>query len=197
MWAYLSEHALEIVGVVLGIIYLVQELKASNLMWITGIIMPVISLFVYFRSGLYADFAINIYYALVAVYGYMAWKWGGKDRTDLPISHTPLKAVPVMTVVFIVLFVLIGLVLQRWTDSTVPWQDSFTTSLSIVGMWMLARKWMEQWWVWAVVDLVSAALYVYKGIPFYAGLYGLYAVLAVYGWFAWRRMLSSRHDRES
>ena len=193
MWAYLSEHALEIAGVVLGIIYLIQELKASRAMWITGMIMPLISLFVYFRAGLYADFAIDIYYFLIGIYGFIAWKRGtGKKKEDLPITHTPVKAILPLTLVFAVLFVSIGLVLQNWTNSTVPWQDSFTTALSIVGLWMLARKWIEQWWVWFVVDAVSTALYIYKGIPFYAALYGLYTVLAVYGYFKWKRKMEAQ-----
>ena len=84
MWAYLSEHALEIAGVVLGIIYLLQELKANRAMWITGMIMPLISLFVYFRAGLYADFAIDIYYFLIGIYGFIAWKRGtGKKPAPL------------------------------------------------------------------------------------------------------------------
>lgn len=193
MWTYLSEHALEIAGVVLGIIYLLQELKASRAMWITGMIMPLISLFVYFRAGLYADFAIDIYYFLIGIYGFIAWKRGtGKKKEDLPITRTPVKAILPLVLVFSVLFVAIGLVLQNWTNSTVPWQDSFTTSLSIVGLWMLARKWIEQWWVWFVVDAVSTALYIYKGIPFYAGLYALYTVLAVYGYFKWKRKMDAQ-----
>ena len=193
MWTYLSEHALEIAGVVLGIIYLLQELKASRAMWITGMIMPLISLFVYFRAGLYADFAIDIYYFLIGIYGFIAWKRGtGKKKEDLPITRTPVKAILPLVLVFSVLFVAIGLVLQNWTNSTVPWQDSFTTSLSIFGLWMLARKWIEQWWVWFVVDAVSTALYIYKGIPFYAGLYALYTVLAVYGYFKWKRKMDAQ-----
>ena len=162
-------------------------------MWITGMIMPLISLFVYFRAGLYADFAIDIYYFLIGIYGFIAWKRGtGKKKEDLPITRTPVKAILPLVLVFSVLFVAIGLVLQNWTNSTVPWQDSFTTSLSIVGLWMLARKWIEQWWVWFVVDAVSTALYIYKGIPFYAGLYALYTVLAVYGYFKWKRKMDAQ-----
>lgn len=190
MWNYLAEHGLEIAGVILGIIYLLQELKASRAMWITGMIMPLISLFVYFRAGLYADFAIDIYYFLIGIYGFIAWKRGtGKKKTDLPITHTPVKHIVPLVIVFAILFVAIGLVLQNWTNSTVPWQDSFTTALSIIGLWMLARKWIEQWWVWFVVDAVSTGLYIYKGIPFYAALYGLYTILAVYGYFKWKKKM--------
>lgn len=187
MTGYLAAHALEITGVILGLAYLVLELKASAAMWIVGIIMPVISLFVYYRAGLYADFGIDIYYILAAVYGYVSWKRGGRGKRDLPISRMPLRLVLPFVLLFAAVFALIAFVLIRWTDSTVPLADSFTTALSIVALLMLARKWIEQWWVWAVVDAVSCALYVYKGIPFYSALYGIYTVLAVYGYFKWLR----------
>lgn len=77
----------------------------------------------------------------------------------------------------------------RFTDSTVPWLDSLTTALSITAMWMLAYKQAEQWLVWVVVDIVSCALYVYKGLPFYAGLYGFYTFIAFFGYLKWRKMI--------
>jgi nicotinamide mononucleotide transporter len=79
-------------------------------------------------------------------------------------------------------------VLITWTDSTVPVLDSFTNALSFVGMWALARKYVEQWLFWIVVDMVCTFLYVQKGIPFKAGLYGLYVVIAVAGYFKWNKM---------
>lgn len=195
MWDYLSTHALEILGVVLGIIYLIFEMKAWWPLWIISIIMPINSLFVYFKAGLYADFAIDIYYVLAAVYGLIVWLRGkrvkdGAMKEELPIVHTGAKSWAVYAGIFTVLFVGIAMVLIHWTNSTVPWADSFTTALSVIALWMLAHKQIEQWWVWFVVDLVSAALYFYKGIPFYGGLYFLYTVLAVVGYFQWKKKLA-------
>ncbi|MCQ2114946.1 MAG: nicotinamide riboside transporter PnuC [Bacteroidales bacterium] len=197
MLDFLSSHALEILGVVLGLIYLLLELKASWWMWVVGAVMPINSLFVYYKAGLYADFSIDIYYVLVGFYGLWMWLRGGVKKPSLPISATPVRLWAVLAGVFAVLFVAIGLVLVNFTDSSVPWSDSFTTALSIIGLWMLARKWIEQWWVWFVVDAASTALYVYKGIYFYAGLYLLYTVLAVYGFYKWRKMLSLQNGQET
>lgn len=188
MWEFLGAHALEIFGLVLGITYLIFELKAWWPLWIISIIMPINSLFVYFKAGLYADFAIDIYYVLAAVYGLIVWLRGTGKKKKLPITATPLKAYPILLAVFAVLFVGIAFVLKTWTNSTVPWADSFTTALSIIAMWMLSRKWIEQWWVWFIVDAASSGLYIYKGIYFYAGLYLLYTALAAYGYFKWRKM---------
>lgn len=185
------DTALEVLGTIVGIIYLIFEIKANPLVWVAGVIMPAISLFVYFNAGLYADFAINIYYLVAALYGLFLWTRGSKsnNKSELPITHTPIKSVTIVIVVSIVLFVVIGKVLQSYTDSNVPWADSFTTALSIVGMWMLAKKYIEQWFVWIVVDAVCCVLYIYKEIPFYAGLYGLYTIVAVYGYMEWKQMM--------
>ena len=170
-------------------------MKAWWPLWIISIIMPINSLFVYFRAGLYADFAIDIYYVLAAIYGLIVWLRGkrvkdGAKKEELPIVRTGAKSWAVYAGIFTVLFVGIAMVLINWTNSTVPWADSFTTALSVIALWMLAHKQIEQWWVWFVVDLVSAALYFYKGIPFYGGLYFLYTVLAVVGYFQWKKKLA-------
>lgn len=189
---YLLDNWLEILGTVCGIVYLYQELRASIYMWLTGIIMPAISLFVYYKAGLYADFGINIYYLLAAVYGFCVWQFGKqKNQQERPITHTPQGVIWKLCAVFVLTFIAIGHILQTHTDSSVPWWDSFTTALSIVGMWMLARKWLEQWFTWVAVDAVSALLYIYKGIYFYAALYALYTLIAIYGYFKWKRLMTA------
>ena len=187
---YLLDNWLEVLGTICGIVYLYQELRASIYMWLTGIIMPAISLFVYYEAGLYADFGINIYYLLAAIYGFCVWRFGNKqNQAELPITCTPRSVLWALFAVFILTFLLIGYVLQAYTDSTVPWWDSFTTALSIIGMWMLARKWLEQWYAWVAVDAVSAILYIYKGIYFFAALYALYTLIAIYGYFKWKQIM--------
>ena len=88
----------------------------------------------------------------------------------------------------------IAWLLINFTDSNVPWLDSFTTALSIVGMWMLARKYVEQWWAWIGVDAVSTGLYIYKGLDFTAALYGLYTIIAIFGYFKWKKLMKKEAD---
>ncbi len=188
---------LEILGVITGIIYLWLEYRASIYLWIAGIIMPAIYLFVYYNAGLYADFGINIYYLVIAIYGWVAWKTGftifghKKPKKELCISHAPRTALIKASAGFVLALLLIAYLLINHTDSTVPWSDSFTTALSIVGMWMLARKYIEQWWVWCVVDVASSALYTYKGLYFTAILYAVYAVIAIFGYFKWKKLMQN------
>ena len=191
------EQYLEIIGTITGIIYLWLEYKASIYLWIAGIVMPAIYLFVYYNAGLYADFGINIYYLAIALYGWVAWKTGftvfgsRKPKKELRISHMPRTAWIKAAVAFAASLLIIAYVLISHTDSTVPWSDSFTTALSIVGMWMLARKYIEQWWVWCVVDVACSALYIYKGLHFTAILYAVYAIIAIFGYFKWKKLMQN------
>lgn len=108
----------------------------------------------------------------------------------------PTRYLLPLTAVFTAAFLGIAWILINFTDSNVPWLDSFTTALSIVGMWMLARKYVEQWWAWIAVDAVSSGLYIYKGLDFTAGLYALYTIIAIFGYFKWRKMMSKDEGLE-
>ena len=186
---------LELLGTAVGIIYLWLEYRASIYLWIAGIIMPAIYIFIYYDAGLYADFGINIYYLLIALYGWVAWKTGftlsstKKQSRELSISHTPQYMWAHIVAAYITAQLFITWVLVEYTDSTVPIADSFTTALSIVGMWMLARKYIEQWWVWCIVDVASSALYIYKELYFTAALYAIYAIIAIFGYRKWEKMM--------
>ncbi len=182
---------LEIAGVVVGLVYLWLEYRASVWLWLANIIMPAIYIFVYYDSGFYADMAINIYYLVASIYGWAVWLRKGDDGTPIPITHTPRKAIAPLTIVGVAAMAAIVYVLLYYTDSTVPWGDSLTTALSIVALYMLSRKWVEQWLVWLVVDAICCGLYLYKGLYPTAALYGLYTLLAWVGYRRWLKMMNT------
>ncbi|MBR2326638.1 MAG: nicotinamide mononucleotide transporter [Alistipes sp.] len=178
---------LQIVGVVLGLLYLWLEYRANIWLWIVGAIMPCVHGLLYYKSGLYADFAMQCYYVAAGIYGLAVWLMGRKRKDNpLKISHTPLRLVVPLAVVYCVLHATIYFLLTTYTDSTVPFWDSMTTAMSMVAMWLLSRKYVEQWLVWLVVDVITVGLYIYKGIPLTACLYALYSALAIVGYLRWR-----------
>lgn len=194
--------ALEILGFTIGIIYLWWEYHADTKVWLASMVMPAISMWLYFSKGLYADFAINIYYLAIAVYGYWAWtrhkgKEAGKSHKTLAVSHTPAWGWTVVAVATGILWLVLWWLLSTFTDSTVPVADAFTTALSIVAMWMMARKIAEQWIAWMVVDIVCVGLYIYKGLVFYPILYSIYTVIAVFGYRKWLRMIPRRKEENT
>ena len=196
MIEFLTKDWLDILGTIIGLIYIYQEYKASTALWITGIIMPVVSMFVYYDAGLYADLGIQVYYALAAIYGYIAWTFfkGKKEdekSMERPITRFPTKYIIPSLLVFLILWGGLYWILANFTNSTVPILDSWGNALSVIGMWALAKKYIEQWWIWIVVDLELAILYVYKDIPFTACLYAIYVVIAFAGYREWNRKMKA------
>ena len=189
------DNLLEIVGVAVGAIYLWLEYRASIYLWIASIVMPAIYLVVFYGAGLYADTAINIYYLIIALYGFINWRRGNSDGQELKITHTSTREWIAMAAVYAVAQLVLSYVLVRFTDSDVPHLNAATAALSIVGMWMLARKWLEQWIVWIVVDIASAALYLYKGLEPTAILYTIYAIIAIFGYRKWLTIMNQDADR--
>ena len=194
MSEFIILHWLDILTTILGLFYIWLEYRASIWLWLFGIIMPALDIYLYWSHGLYGDAGMACYYTVAACYGYAVWKFGRKksQTTDvMPITHMPLRLYLPTAVFFLLAWGATFYVLVTWTNSTVPVLDSFTNALSFVGLWALARKYIEQWWFWIVVDVVCCVLYVQKGIPFKAGLYGLYVVIAIAGYFKWKQIMKS------
>ena len=189
---------LELAGAVVGLIYLWLEYKASVWLWAANVVMPAIYIFVYAESGFYADMGINIYYLVASIYGWAMWRYhrNGKHQ-ELPITRTPRKAIAPLAAVGAICWGAILFVLLRWTDSTVPYGDSFTTAASVVALYMLSRKYVEQWLVWIVVDVVCCWLYISKGLYPTAALYGLYALLAIFGYRRWVQMMKEQSSEDN
>ena len=182
---------IDIAGLLLGLLYLWLEYRANIWLWLVGVVMPLVHGYLYLARGLYADFAMEGYYVAAAVYGWLVWMGAGSKRhkgDELPIRHAPVTIYAPLLLAVAIVWGIIYVVLTRYTDSTVPALDSLTTAMSMVAMWALARKYVEQWLLWFVVDAVSAALYVYKQIPFTAALYAFYTVMAVLGYRRWARL---------
>lgn len=181
---------LDIATTILGLIYIWLEYRAHIALWVVGIVMPALDVYLYYSHGLYGDAGMAVYYTLAAVYGLFVWKFKKtrKLKKELPIIPMPKDKYLPVTVFFFVAWAVTYYILTRFTNSTVPLLDSFTNAMSFVGLWALARKYLEQWFFWIVVDVVCTMLYVQKGIPFKAGLYGLYVVIAVMGYFKWKKM---------
>ena len=188
MLEFFSAHWLDIVTTVLGLAYILLEYKASVWMWLVGFLMQALGIVLYYQKGLYADCGMEFYYLAMTVYGYWRWVHGSAEKQNLPIRHFPRRlALPWLAVIAAV-WALIYWLLVTFTNSNVPLADSFTTALSIVGIWALAHKYLEQWFIWIAVDVVTCILYFYKDIPFKASLYALYVIIAIFGYFKWRKM---------
>ncbi|MBQ6050958.1 MAG: nicotinamide mononucleotide transporter [Bacteroidaceae bacterium] len=190
---------LDFLGTTLGLLYLILEIRENHWMWVVGSIMPLIYIFVLFDKGLYADCGMEVYYFLAGIYGLLYWlrhRTGqGATQRPLPISVTPTRLRLPLLLLALLLWVLLALFLLHATDSTVPWLDALTTALSIIGLWMLSRKYIEQWWVWFIVDAISVGLYLYKGIYGRALLYTIYTLMVYFGYRQWQRRMRQQESK--
>lgn len=182
-------QTIEIIGAVIGLVYLYLEYKASKWLWPVGVLMPIVYVWIFFQSKFYADMGINIYYFFASIYGWIHWNKHQAKESNLPISHTPKRYYLPLTVIGTALFASIAFILIRFTDSPVPYGDSFTTALSILGMWLLAHKYVEQWWFWFSVNIISCGLYAWKDLYPTSVLFAIYSVISIFGYFKWKRMI--------
>ena len=195
-----ATYWLDILTTILGLIYIWLEYRASIWLWLLGIIMPALDIYLYWSHGLYGDAGMACYYMVAAIYGLAIWKFKKTRKTheELPIIKMPRDKYLPVAVCFFLAWGVTYYILIRYTNSTVPVLDSFTNALSFVGMWALARKYLEQWLFWIVVDAVCCVLYVQKGIPFKASLYGLYVAIAVAGYFKWKQqVIITKYEKAS
>jgi len=189
---YLANNWLEIVGLVSGLLCVWLLIRENVLTFPIGLLYAVVTVVVVARANLFADVILNLYYVVMNAYGWYFWLYGGQRRRQQEVLLVGL--VPRVQWVWIALITVGGTLLMGWyfatqTSAALPYPDSFTTVASFVAMWMSARKYLESWLLWFVIDVVQVALYIIKDIEAYALLYLIYLGMAVAGWISWRKHL--------
>lgn len=190
MISWISGHYVEILGVVFSLLYLLFSIRQNILLWPAGMISAILYMVVFFHSKFYADMGLNAYYFFISIYGWIVWSRGKSGSGEgLQITRIALKQGLVLTLITALAFAGIGIILDHFTDSPVPYWDAFTTALSFTATWMLARKILEHWILWLIIDVVSMALYLYRGLYPTLLLFGVYSIMAVVGFIQWRRTI--------
>jgi len=188
---WIAQNYIELMGLIFGLLYIVLSIKENIWCWPAGLITSALYIYVFFNTKFYADMGLQVYYLIVSVYGWYFWMFGSKSKKqdDLKISRIKSKLAILLSIAFILLFVLISYILVNFTDSEIPYWDSFTTAASFVATWMLARKIIEHWIIWVVVDTISLGLYIYKGLYPTVILFAVYTILAILGYIEWKKQL--------
>lgn len=187
----------EIIGAVIGLAYLYLEYKANVWLWPVGIVMSLFYVIIFFHGKFYADAAVYLYYIGANAYGLFLWTRSRKQsieknvtKDELAITHVPANRILPIGLITIVLWMVLYGILKTVTDSPIPLGDAFTTAVSIVATWMLAQKYLEQWMLWIVVNLVSTILYFWKGLYPTGVLFIVYVIVAVLGYFRWKKLMT-------
>lgn len=186
----------ELVAATLGLFSIVLQIKQNSWYWLICIAMVSMYIAVYIDYRLYADMLLQIYYLFMSLYGWWSWKFGGSKNTkskSLKVTQTPLRFWPFIVLINLVLFVLLGLFMSRFTNSDVPWIDSFVTAVSFIATWLLARKKIENWILWIIADSISIGLYFYKGMYPTLVLFIVLTILAFVGYHQWKKDIVKNH----
>ncbi len=184
-----SASPYELVAVALGLAYIVLAIRQHRACWITGGFSSTIYIAVFLKAGLFLQAVLQVAYVALSIYGWLAWRAAG----DLPARP---QSWPLSKHLLAVLAVLLATaastpLLAHYTDTPAPFADSLGTWASVVATWLLARRYLETWFWWMVIDSGLTVLFASQGLAFTAGLYLAYAALAIAGWRAWRRSLST------
>ena len=160
--------------------------------WPTAIVNVVLYAIVFYEAKLYADMGLQVIYAILSVYGWYEWLYGGAGRTELHVSRTGPRLGAVLALIAAAGSALLGVFLHRATDAALPFMDSFLSSTSLVAQWMMTKKLLENWLVWIGVDVLYVGMFVFKGLFVTAGLYAVFLALAVKGYIDWRRSMAAQ-----
>lgn len=182
---------MEVFGFLTGAACVALLVRQNIWNWPLGILNNLTFMVLFYRTGLYADVGLQVFYIGISIYGWWHWLHGGRDRGTLTVSRVrPWTAVGLGLAVVGITALLVTL-LRRYTNSTVPVLDSLITALSLVAQFMMTRKWLENWGVWITANCISVGLLVFKGLYVTSALYLVYQVLCVLGWIQWRRALAT------
>jgi nicotinamide mononucleotide transporter len=181
----------ETLGVVFGLLSVYYAVRESAWTWTTGTVNVVLFAFLFWEAKLYVNVLLQIIYVLYNVYGWYWWKRGGQAQAGLTISATPARGWWVLAPTSAAATLAIGFVFAAFTDNPLPYWDAATVALSLAAQFMLARKWLENWWVWIAANLIYFGMCLYTALYQIAFLQIVYIALSVLGWLQWKRTLAA------
>jgi len=190
---WIIKNWVEVTASITGLIAIYYQIKENVIFWPISIINVLLYLFVFFTSRLYAEVSLQIYYLVVSFYGWYCWASGTKtnNKSELKITKCSKKLIYTLLIIFVVVFIFMSYVLKNFTNTDVPYIDAFVTTLSFIATWLLAKKKIENWLVWIFVDFISIGVYIYKELYATIVLFAVLTVLAIVGYFKWKRKISN------
>lgn len=185
---------LELTAVVFGIISVLFARKNNILVYPTGLVSTLIYVYILLEWKLFGDFIINIYYSVMSILGWYLWTRKKNGATEFPISVMNRKDYWISSVIFTGTLLFVALV-YYFFDKFTHWTayvDTLTTALFFVGMWLMAKRKIENWLLWIVADIISVPLYFYKGLTFSSIQFLLFTIIAILGYIEWRKFLQKQ-----
>ncbi|VBB45615.1 Nicotinamide mononucleotide transporter PnuC [uncultured Paludibacter sp.] len=187
---YVITNWVELLGAVLSLVYLYLSIKEKIGLWIFGFLCSTLYVIVFFSSKFYADMSLQVYYLVVSVYGWINWKKNADVKTHiLPVTTISKQQYGLYIPTIFVIYLVYYIILKYFTDSPIPIMDSIVGALSVVATWMLAKKKIENWLLWIAADGIAVGLFVYKQLYPTAVLFVIYTIMAIVGYFQWKKSM--------
>ena len=185
---------LELAAFVLALANIACNVFEIHWGWPLSIVASALYAWLFYASKLYGEAGVNVFFAIASVWGWWQWLRGHRADSDAPLHIVRLerRGVWLCGLGYAAAWLVCALLLRTVTDSTVPWADGFVTAGSIVGTVLLARKFIENWPLWLLVNAASVALFAYKGLTLTVLLYVIFFLLAIWGWLGWRKRFAAR-----
>ncbi len=179
----------EFIAVVLGVSSVIFSRKEHILVYPVGMVSTGIYIWLYITHGLYADASVNFYYTVMSVAGWVMWSKKTDGKSALSVTASSKRDWRNTWIFFLSCWVILYFLLRRFTDSTVPFADSFTSAAAFTGMWLMNKKKLENWTWWIITDMASVPLNFYKHLVFTSFQYLVFLILAVMGYITWRKKI--------
>jgi len=185
-WQLTQQQWWEILAVALAIAYLVLAIRQNIWCWAAAAVSTLLYLFIMYQAQLYMESVLQLFYLAMAAYGWYQWRGGGDDGEELKVSAWPVRYHFIAIGSVLLLVLVSGELLTRYSDAALPFLDSLTTWGAVVATFMVTRKILENWIYWFVIDAVSIGLYISRDLHFTAALFTAYLVMIVVGYRSWR-----------
>jgi len=177
---------------VLAVAYLLLAIRQNIWCWLCAAISTAIYVYLFFSARLYMESALNVFYFGMAIYGWHSWRYGGGDLAELPVSCWPPRVHAIAIACIAVLSAASGTLLDARTDAAFPYIDSLTTFGAVWATYLVARKVLENWWYWLLIDAVSVVIYWLRDLQFTSLLFVAYVLMIPFGLVAWTRAYRAR-----
>ena len=179
---------IELFGAIIGLAYIFLEYRASWWLWIAGIAMSLFFIYIYAKVNCYAWAFTYLYYLGANIYGIVVWKKNSNEPSYSGISNLPKKYYPLLTALIFCLTLFLFIIIYRFTETKIPVSESFSTALSMIAMWLLAKKYLQHWYFWMVVNAIYAIANWWMGLYFTSILFAVYFIISVLGLVRWRKL---------
>ncbi|HRG53685.1 MAG TPA: nicotinamide riboside transporter PnuC [Bacteroidia bacterium] len=157
--------------------------------WLFGILASVLSVYLCYSGNLFLESGLQVFYVIIGIYGWYEWLHGSKNKTELPIISYSLTKIFYLILIGIIIWIPFGYIARNYSTQALPYLDAYITAFSIVATWMTAKKIIQNWIFWIVIDALAVFLYASRSFYLIALLYSIYTVLSILGYFQWKRKI--------